>query len=159
MKRTRSIIALALTIPATSAFNNIISPHQCSRNKAAYKSTELNLYRSAAEAIAEAERICAIEGPNSERCAVAWDIVEELEAADAHVRTPVLSSDELSYVPLINGLEILSGKLERKLDELRNLSTEMAAAGAGPEVERLIYASDEMKQILDEARAAMAQYR
>lgn len=121
--------------------------------------SELNLYRSAAEAISEAERICMVEGPSSTRCAVAWDIVEELKAADAHDRTPTTGVNELSYVPLVQGLDILSSKLERKLGELKNLSTQMAESGAGPEVERLIYASDEMTQVLQEARAAMAQYK
>ena len=55
-------------------------------------------------------------------------------------------------------MDILSTKLEKKLVELKKLSTQMAEAGAGPEVERLIYASDEMTQVLEEARAAMAQY-
>ena len=62
-------------------------------------------------------------------------------------------------MPLVQGLDILSSKLERKLGELKNLSTQMAESGAGPEVERLIYASDEMTQVLQEARVAMAQYK
>mmetsp|Transcript_25414 Transcript_25414/g.43391 ORF Transcript_25414/g.43391 Transcript_25414/m.43391 type:complete len:170 (+) Transcript_25414:89-598(+) len=141
------------------------SLHQCSKSgsnskkKVLKKNTDLSLYRSAAEAISEAERICMVEGAHSQRCKVAWDIVEELEAADAHHRTQTTGPNELSYVPLAQGLEILSVKIERKLEELRKLSTEMAEAGAGPEVERLVYASDEMAQIIEEARQAMAQYR
>ena len=124
------------------------------------KCKELNLYRSAQEAIAEAERICAEEGPYSERCKVAWDIVEELEAADSHDRKPqATGSHELSYSPLVNGLDILSSKIERKMDELKKLSTELAEAGAGPEVERLVYASDEMKQIIQEANRSLDVYR
>ena len=37
-------------------------------------STSLDLYRSVEEAIAEAQRICAID-PTSNECRVAWDIV------------------------------------------------------------------------------------
>lgn len=99
-----------------------------------------------------------MEGPGSERCKVAWDIVEELKAADSHERTnprPI----ELNYYPLLEGFDLLSNKVDKQLDELRNLSTQLVEVGAGPEVERLIYASDEMKQILDEARAALNQYR
>ena len=123
------------------------------------KETSLHLYKSAKEAIAEAKMICFEEGPNSERCKVAWDIVEELEAADSHVRSADVQANELSYSPLVDSLEILSAKIERKMDELKNLSTTLAEYGAGAEVERLIYASDEMKQVLADARAATDQYR
>ena len=123
------------------------------------KETALGLYKSTKEAIAEAKMICFEEGPNSERCKVAWDIVEELEAADSHVRSADVQANELSYGPLVDSLEILSAKIERKMDELKNLSTTLAEYGAGAEVERLIYASDEMKQVLADARAATDQYR
>ena len=123
------------------------------------KETALHLYKSTKEAIAEAKMICFEEGPNSERCKVAWDIVEELEAADSHVRSADVQANELSYSPLVDSLEILSAKIERKMDELKNLSTTLAEYGAGAEVERLIYASDEMKQVLADARAATDQYR
>jgi hypothetical protein len=36
------------------------------------------------ESIAEARQTCATEGDNSASCAVAWDIVEELQAEKAH---------------------------------------------------------------------------
>ncbi|KAL7540051.1 hypothetical protein ACHAXR_009824 [Thalassiosira sp. AJA248-18] len=122
--------------------------------------TALNLQKSVEDAIAEANKICHYEGAGSRRCQVAWDIVEELEAADSHVRTPEAVPTELDYAPLVNGLDILTDKIDRKMDELRNLSSQLVESGAGvPEVERLIYASDEMKQVLAEAKAAMAQYR
>lgn len=120
--------------------------------------TQMYLYRSAQQAIADAERICAMEGPSSERCKVAWDIVEELKAADSHDRTKS-APIELNYYPLLEGFDILSNKVDTQLDELRNLSTQLVEVGAGPEVERLIYASDEMKQILEVARATLNQYR
>lgn len=65
----------------------------------------------------------------------------------------------IGLVPSVQGLNILSDKLGRKLGELKKLSTQMAEAGAGPEVERLVYASDEMLQILEEATTAVAQYQ
>lgn len=123
------------------------------------KCSELHLYRTAQEAMIDAEHICNEEGLHSERCKVALDIVEELRAADADDRTMTTEPSQLSYSPLVNGLDILSDKIERKMDELKKLSTQLAEEGAGPEVERLVYASDEMKQILAEARAAMDQYR
>jgi len=36
------------------------------------------------DAIAEARQTCEINGNNSAGCAVAWDIVEELQAEKAH---------------------------------------------------------------------------
>lgn len=38
------------------------------------------------KAVISARAICAEKGPNSRECAVAWDIVEELEAEAAHQR-------------------------------------------------------------------------
>ena len=147
---------LALLPAASLAFtpnNNQQSQRSIRESKA------LNLYRSATEAIAEAERVCAEEGPDSERCRVAWDIVEELEAADSRARTVDDGPRREEYAPLVQGLDILTGKLERKLDELKALSEQLTAVGAGPEVERLMYASDEMKQILKEASDSMDMYR
>ncbi|MBD2607240.1 hypothetical protein H6G81_22600 [Scytonema hofmannii FACHB-248] len=36
------------------------------------------------EAVAEARQTCDISGSNSANCAVAWDIVEELQAKKSH---------------------------------------------------------------------------
>ncbi|MEA5582402.1 Calvin cycle protein CP12 [Nodularia harveyana UHCC-0300] len=36
------------------------------------------------ESIVEARQTCEIDGDNSANCAVAWDIVEELQAEKAH---------------------------------------------------------------------------
>jgi hypothetical protein len=164
MKNTSLVVSIAALVPATMAFmQNCDSPqlrfNATSRSKEQLKNSSLNLFRSAQEATVEAERICYEEGPDSESCRVAWDIVEELKAADSHDRKQAPGPSELSYSPLVYGLDILSTKIGTKMDELRNLSTQLAEYGAGPEVERLIYASDEMKQILEEARTAMDQYR
>ena len=92
------------------------------------------------------------EYPDSEQCKVAWDIVEELEAADSH-KGGVAPADELNYWPLVNGLDILATKLDRKMDDLKNLSEQMVSVG--PEIERLYYMADEMKKALAEARAVL----
>lgn len=130
-------------------------------NSSSQKSSQqLNLYNSVEEAIAEAQRIGYEQGTDSEAYKVAWDIVEELEAADSHrspTTTPV--QQELSYGPLITSLDLLQDKIDRKMDELNKLSRSLVEAGAGPEVERLAYASEEMRMILEEAVRSMDQYR
>jgi hypothetical protein len=45
------------------------------------------------------------------------------------------------------------------MDELNKLSRSLVEAGAGPEVERLAYASEEMRVILEEAVRSLDQYR
>jgi hypothetical protein len=56
-------------------------------------------------------------------------------------------------------LDLLSAKIDRKMDELNKLSQSLVEAGAGPEVERLAYASEEMKGILEEAVRSLDMYR
>jgi len=84
---------------------------------------------------------------------VAWDIVEELEAADSHRNSVASTTGYVDYWPMVNGLDILCVKLDRKLDELKKLSSEMAHSA--PEIERLVYMSDEMKQALIDARSVL----
>ncbi|MBP0029402.1 CP12 domain-containing protein [Roseofilum sp. Guam] len=48
------------------------------------KPKALTLKEEIEKALAEARAICKEKGPNSRECAVAWDIVEELEAEAAH---------------------------------------------------------------------------
>ena len=156
------VISMAVKISISQAFipkQNNSSLHKQQSNRSLQEEKALHLYKSTKDAIAEAKMICFEEGPNSERCKVAWDIVEELEAADSHVRSEPSVANELSYSPMVDSLEILSSKIERKMDELKNLSEGLAQYGAGPEVERLSYASDEMKSCLEDARRAMDQYR
>jgi CP12 domain len=42
------------------------------------------LVEAIAEAVAEARTACELSGSNSSECAVAWDIVEELQAEKSH---------------------------------------------------------------------------
>ena len=72
-----------------------------------------------------------------------------------HTKT---TSNNVNYQPIsIQSLDILSQKVERKMDELNKLSLQLAEAGAGEEIERLVYASDEMKGVLRDARARLEQ--
>lgn len=48
------------------------------------KPKALTLQEEIEKAIQEARQVCQEKGPNSRECAVAWDIVEELEAEAAH---------------------------------------------------------------------------
>ena len=143
----------------TASYNKSNSSNN--NNSSSQKSSsQLNLYNSVEEAIAEAERIGYEQGTDSEAYRVQWDIVEELEAADSHrspTTTPV--QHEVSYGPLITSLDLLQDKIDRKMDELNKLSRSLVEAGAGPEVERLAYASEEMRVILEEAVRSLDQYR
>ncbi|MCX7596338.1 MAG: Calvin cycle protein CP12 [Fischerella sp.] len=55
--------------------------------------TEQNLIskleQAITEAIAQARETCQINGSNSSACAVAWDIVEELQAEKSHRRQAI----------------------------------------------------------------------
>lgn len=155
--RTTLLCFLISTNPSAAFTNAVSRINQFSTNHKS-SSSALNLYNSVEEAISEAQRVCNEQGGDSEACRVAWDIVEELEAADAH-RTPTNTQQEVSYGPLIMSLDLLSAKIDRKMDELNKLSTSLVEAGAGPEVERLAYASAEMKGILEEAVRSLDVYR
>ncbi|MCV3212434.1 Calvin cycle protein CP12 [Plectonema radiosum NIES-515] len=47
------------------------------------------------EAIAEARETCDLSGSNSANCAVAWDIVEELQAEKSHKQQATKSKSSL----------------------------------------------------------------
>ncbi|WP_414530179.1 Calvin cycle protein CP12 [Nodularia chucula] len=52
--------------------------------KSAVNAGTKTLQEAILESIAEARQTCEIDGDNSANCAVAWDIVEELQAEKAH---------------------------------------------------------------------------
>ncbi|MFN6570952.1 Calvin cycle protein CP12 [Dendronalium sp. ChiSLP03b] len=52
--------------------------------QAAVNSGTKTIEEAIVEAIAEARETCDINGSNSAGCAVAWDIVEELQAEKSH---------------------------------------------------------------------------
>ena len=96
---------------------------------------------------------------------MAWDIVEELEAADSHkdanaaVQAASWEEKQVNYLPLLEGMDVLTSKLDRKLVELHNLSAQLAEAGAGEEIERLVYASEEMRGLLETARGKISELK
>jgi len=141
------LLALPLVFPVACAFTALSSSYR------QHSWTKLNLYQSVEEAIADAQRLCA-EDPNGERCKVAWDIVEELEAADSH-QDGVTAPNELNYEPLFYAMNILSTKVDRKMDELKALSIQLGPAH--PSIERLAYLTDEMKEALAEVRSILPQ--
>ena len=134
-------------------------------------------YQTVAEAIAEAEMICARD-PSSEACRVAWDIVEELEATDSHYR-----SEPGTYTPLesarggalprngapapmrspmdndiaaakdihamLQGFDILARKIDVKMDQLTATAEKLIELGADdPAVAEMGNRALEMKRIL-----------
>ncbi len=110
--------------------------------------TRLFLYNSVEAAIAEAQRICD-ENPDSPACQVAWDIVEELEAADSHkddqdrAREPHYTMD---YDAMIRSFDILTTKLDTKMDQLIATCDKFEEWGADPSVAELSRLAEEMKR-------------
>ena len=47
------------------------------------------------EAVAEARETCELNGSNSSDCAVAWDIVEELQAEKSHQKQAAQTKNSL----------------------------------------------------------------
>lgn len=141
-------------LPSSGAPGNIaIGTHHSSSS-----ATRLNLYASVEAAIADAQRICA-EDPDSPECKVAWDIVEELEAADSHkggVPSPVAISNEAEYGSLVSGFDILSEKTDRKLGELVALTDKLAEwDGTDPSVMRVGDLAYELREALAQAKASL----
>lgn len=136
-----STIALSISLAAqgTSAFMVSSAPSSCTR---------LHLYNSVEAAIAEARRICD-ENPDSPACQVAWDIVEELEAADSHkddqnrVRGQHYTMD---YDALLGSFDILTTKLDNKMDQLIATCDKFEEWGADPSVAELSRLAEEMKR-------------
>lgn len=123
--------------------------------------TQLNLYESVNEAIAEAQRICAND-PSSPECKVAWDIVEELEAADSHNQALAQQTQpdgqSMDYVAMMGSFDILTQKIDGKMDQLKATTEKLQSLGASdPSVAELARLSDEMKATLARARASFNQ--
>jgi hypothetical protein len=118
--------------------------------------TRLNLYASTKEAIAEAQRICAAD-PSSKECSVAWDIVEELEAADSHrvnagmqnIPQAGITNMSPDMVALVNSFDILAQKVDQKMDHLKATADKLQELGADdPAVAELGARAEDMKQIM-----------
>lgn len=118
--------------------------------------TRLNLYDTVEEAIAEAQRICA-EDPSSHECRVAWDIVEELEAADSHqdYESGVDASQSMDYHAMVGSFDILTRKIDNKMDQLKATAEMMASMGADPSFSEVARLAEEMKQALAYVRSTL----
>mmetsp|Transcript_4425 Transcript_4425/g.5819 ORF Transcript_4425/g.5819 Transcript_4425/m.5819 type:complete len:155 (+) Transcript_4425:155-619(+) len=131
-----------------------LSPHHVSTSP-----TNLHMYESVEAAIEEAQRICAMD-PTSPDCRVAWDIVEELEAADSHkVKVPQGPGDNIEYTALMSSFDILVQKIDGKMDQLKATTVKLDELGAGdPAIADLYHRADEMKQALANVRAGLNNY-
>jgi len=124
--------------------------------------TKLDMFASVEEAIAEAQRICASD-PSSPECRVAWDIVEELEAADSHqgaaAGAAAGAQSTTDYAALMGSFDILSQKIAGKMDQLQATTDKLVELGVtDPSVAELGARAEEMKQQLARASATLKQY-
>lgn len=125
--------------------------------------TQLYLYASVEAAISEAERICAVD-PDSNECRVAWDIVEELEAADSHRDDTVISPETveaaaevgMDTTALLGSFDILTHKIDTKMDQLSMTADQLHSMGAPGEMPELVRLAEEMKVALRVTRDALA---
>lgn len=170
------LLALLLigTFLASTACGFVVSPSPSHRHatpsSTPHAPTQLNMYNSVEEAIVEAQRICAVD-PASPECRVAWDIVEELEAADSHrggVEFPYASSaasggaadpsDEnaIEVSVMLGSFDILMKKIDGKMDQLQATTVKLHELGAtDPSVTQLWQRAEEMKQALADAKASL----
>jgi len=110
------------------------------------------MYREVEAAISEAQEICRAN-PGSPECTVAWDIVEELEAADSHLPSPATSSSSSSTTSttsmdvqaLLASFDILTTRLEDKMDQLIATCDKFEEWGADPSVVELSQLAQQMK--------------
>ena len=123
--------------------------------------TQLFLYDRVEEAIAEANRVCAQSGPESQECRVAWDIVEELEAADAHRGRPMQrGGGAVNMSPdgqaLMSSFNILLQKIDGKMDQALATTEKLAELGLrDPEIAELHQRAYEMKEAVWNARRSL----
>jgi hypothetical protein len=122
-------------------------------------SMHLQMYENVEAAIADAQRICAGD-PASAECKVAWDIVEELEAADSHKGGIAASNVNVPSADLEfykGGLDILLKKIDGKMDQLKGTTEKMAELGsADPAMTELWNRAVEMKEAVANARGVDA---
>mmetsp|Transcript_3859 Transcript_3859/g.8851 ORF Transcript_3859/g.8851 Transcript_3859/m.8851 type:complete len:171 (+) Transcript_3859:7073-7585(+) len=157
----KSIVAVSFLwlLQAASSFDvrTPTSSKATIRSKtAALSTTKLNLYASIEDAITEAQRVCAMN-PESQECKVAWDIVEELEAADSHRdaagrqiapdMTPTNMSPDL--VAMVASFDILSQKIDGKMEQLLATTNKLQELGADdPAIAELGARAADMRQVL-----------
>ena len=124
---------------------------------------QLSMYDLVEEAIAEANKICAESGPGSQDCRVAWDIVEELEAADSHRGGPMQGGGgAVNMSPdgqaLMSSFNILLAKIDGKMDQALATTEKLAELGLrDPEIADLHQRAYEMKEAVWNARRSLGQ--
>jgi hypothetical protein len=149
-------ISFALPLLACTASAFMVAP------SSPRHSIKLNMFATVEAAIEEAQRICAND-PSGPECKVAWDIVEELEAADSQrgaFAAPNTSGPaDAQLAALMGSFDILMTKIDGKMDQLKGTTERMGQLGSNdPYLAELGYRADEMKQALANARASMSQY-
>lgn len=133
----------------------------------------------AEDAIREAEAICHNEGPQSEACRVAWDIVEEIEASDSRRRSGMYRDEfrDGTYDParemardldmerrrdirtVMEGFDILSDQLSEKLDRMVATTDRLQDLGAdAPVVDELGARAVEMKRLMADVHRYLDEY-
>lgn len=143
MKLLLSLLLLAST---ASAFMVAPSPLLAPRVSS---SSSLNLYDNVESAIGDAQRICASD-PSSAECRVAWDIVEELEAANSRRHAPeAATTADTDIAVFVGSFDILAKKIDGKMDQLRATMEKLEQLGCDdPSVAALGERAEEMKNHL-----------
>ena len=115
------------------------------------------MYESVEAAIADAQRICA-QDPSSNECRVAWDIVEELEAADSHIGGPAAVGEtnfDESATLMVGSFDILTQKIIGKMDQLRATAEQLETMGAPGDMPELVRLAEELKSALGYTRSEL----
>mmetsp|Transcript_27623 Transcript_27623/g.76028 ORF Transcript_27623/g.76028 Transcript_27623/m.76028 type:complete len:167 (+) Transcript_27623:99-599(+) len=130
--------------------------------------TSLHLQKRVEDAIADAQRICATD-PLSQECKVAWDIVEELEAADSHrsssrsnTEAAAGATGEMEYdtAALLMSFDLLAAKIDGKMDQLSATMNQFELMGADdPEIGNLGQRAQDMKDHIAYVKDYLNQYR
>lgn len=97
-------------------------------------------------------------GPTSKEAALAWEVVEEMDASDnsAAYQAPVL---DLEYENKVKALSQMLTKTKAELDEVKQLADELKGVKlASPSVTATAPNEDAMKEALSAARAATEKF-
>lgn len=157
---TSSKLAFGFARPARIPLSS--HPHRIMKSDVlSITTTQLNLYASVEAAITEAQQICAAQGQGSEACKVAWDIVEELEAADSHKKKPMMPANTTpDLVALMGSFDILVAKIDGKMEQLKATTEKFHELGASDPaigLEELYHRADEMQKQLAHVQRSLRQ--
>lgn len=155
MKISSALLSLLLTSTAR-AF--VVSSSSSSPRTANTKlAAEKKMFDTVEEAIKEAEKLC--EEGNKEECAMMWDIVEELEAADSHAKGLAPGkevSKKTQYELELAGFALLEKEVQGQMDQLKALTSKMADLGVKDEsLAKLGSLSNDMKLTLAQAKLGL----